>query len=143
MPYLFSGPSIVQTTTINTGEWWIKDPLGYVDDLLVHVPGNELSRARMQQSAAYRPLGRRYPIVVSDAVEGYSGSVDFEFVGALDDFEKLKAIFDEQRVMLLQSGWLKEQYYVRFRDNWQEKIANTDPPYRVVSVDYLEQEKPA
>lgn len=143
MPLITSEASASFTITPYIQDWWIKDPLGQFSDLLIHVEGEDLRRDRIQQSATYRPLGRKHPVVVSDKIEGFNGKLDIGFVDDEEGYDKLMAIFDSQRVMLLQNGWLSEQYYVRFRDNWTERIHNTTPPYRVVTVEYIEQESPA
>lgn len=143
MPYLSSAASASATTTLPTTEWWIKDPLGYEEDVLIHVQADgPLRRERIQQSATYRPIGRKYPIIVTDKIEGYNGSLKLEFINDDASLAKVLALFETQRVLLLQSGWLAEQMYVRFRDNWQEDVHNTDPPHRVISIDYIEQPQP-
>lgn len=144
MGLIVSESSTVQQTTLEFDDWWLKDPHDSSHNLLIHIDGGHggLDRTENQESATYHPIGRKYPVVVTDVIQGIVEELDVVFSDAEDDYQQFRTLFGLQKTLLIQSGWLNAQWYIRFIDKWKERIDNVDPPYRIVNVTYVEQDVP-
>lgn len=93
-----------------------------------------------EQAAVFRPVGRKFPVVVSMSIGGADGSMQLS-AGTDAEWAKLEAIRDHQGALLLESpyGWSR---YIRLQGrSWTE----SGPPAgarRSVSVSFLEIDRP-
>lgn len=149
MGLIISEPDITgENTRIRNGEWWLKDPYDTTAVLQFNPVDTGSGRLRVRekvQRAVYHPVRRKYPVVVSDAQQGVEMEMTWYFQS--DDpteasYNRLRYLFEIQRTLLLQSGWLQQQWYIAFTSDWQEDIINTDPWTREVVLTFVEVEMP-
>ena len=145
--YSIGLPTISAYTTNNTGtlaltsDWSIKSltnpSLNLIDVQVVDKPTEELT----EDLGVFRPLDRRYPVVVAGQLGGYDGELSL-VTSTAGQWTALKAILESQQVLYLESpyGWSK---YIRIISGAKAEILGTNTaPRRRISVSYVEVSAP-
>lgn len=135
--YSVSAFSTVATVTPTYTTWNLKAPensaLNIVDIKVVDNPTDNL----VEEMGIFRPLGSRYPVIVSGTLSGWDG--DLQIVASTSaEWTSLKTILESQKVLLLESafGWSK---YIRIINGAKTvMLGSATSPRRQVSVSYVE-----
>jgi hypothetical protein len=121
--------------------WNLKVPesqsLNIIDAQIV----GELGESITEDVGVFRPLDRRYPVVVAGALGGWDGDLTIVTVTA-NEWTYLKAVLEAQKVILLESpfGWSK---YIRITSGAKvSTIGSATAPKRTVTVSYVETSAP-
>jgi hypothetical protein len=117
--------------------WHLKVPqtpaLNAYDVRVVVNPSEDIT----EDLGVFRPLDRRYPVVVSGKLGGWDGEFTIATITAAE-WDTIKALIEAQRVLLLQSpyGWDK---YIRIVNGARTLIqGTTTTPRRRVTFQYVE-----
>lgn len=139
--YNTSSYSTTATGSITADTWNLKVPenaaLNDIDVNVVNQPGEEVS----EDLGVFRPLDRRYPVIVAGTLSGWDGDLNIITTTAAE-WTALKAVIESQKVLLLESpfGWAK---YIRLVGGAKTAIAGTPTaPRRTVAVAYVETTAP-
>lgn len=129
--------STPSTTSMTATNWNIKCPennaLNFLDVNVVNQPDENLT----EELGVFRPLDRRYPIIVSGTLGSWDGSLDIITLTS-SEWTKLKALVEAQNVLLLESpfGWSK---YIRVIDGARTSMSGTNTtPRRDVVLNYVQ-----
>jgi len=94
-----------------------------------------------EELGVFRPIDRRYPVVVAGELTGWDGSLTVDLLGSLQ-WQELEAVMECQRVLLLQTPYGKQQY-IRLLPSGKVTLRGTPTaPRRRVSLSYVETEAP-
>lgn len=94
-----------------------------------------------EEVGVFRPIDRRYPVVVAGELTGWDGSLAVETVTAAD-WAALEALVESQLVLLLQSPF-GSQKYIRLVGNVKFALQGTPTtPRRRVALSYVETAAP-
>lgn len=125
------------TAVVTADEWQLKCPqdpsINIYNVRVITNPTEDIT----EDLGVFRPLDRRYPIVVAGKLGGWDGSFTIATITA-DEWDAVRAVVEAQKVLLLQSpfGWEK---YVRIVGGARTIIMGTPTvPRRQVSFDYVE-----
>jgi hypothetical protein len=136
-----SAYSVPQSSLITADAWNFKDVdqpgLNVID---VRVTGNPSEQVTEEQGV-FRPLGRKFPVVVSGAVSGWDGALNITTVSELE-WERIKYLAESQQVLYLESafGWSK---FIRILSGVTANMSGTrTTPKREVSLRYVEVGRP-
>lgn len=128
-----SSASVTPTYTT----WNLKVPenaaLNMVDVKITDKPSEQL----VEEMGIFRPLGSRYPVIVSGTLGGWDGSMRV-ITATTAEWTALRSILESQKVLLLESpfGWAR---YVRIVNGAQTTmLGSSTAPRREVSVSYVE-----
>ena len=141
--FLNTGPwsSGTVTVTIAADKWNLKvpqnDPLNVYNLRVVVDPQEDIT----EDLGVFRPLDRRYPVVVAGKLGGWDGEFTIATVTTAE-WDAVKALVEAQRVLLLQSpfGWEK---YIRIINGARTLIqGTTTTPRRQVTFQYVEVDSP-
>lgn len=126
-----SGTSVPTTAT----GWYIKDVYDPTKNQVIDLDQDSFDYIIREEQAKYNPLGRQFPIVVSDVVRGIEGTMKLGF-SSLAAYDAFKDLRDAQHVCLLQQVYKSEEWYIRFGDNMkvQEEIGD----YTLVIIEFVE-----
>ena len=129
-----------------TTNWFIRDPLNPTVTAVAVSPVGQFTTSQQEQMSAFYAIGRQFPVISSDVVNGQDGTLNLvTFTTA--DYTNLKTILASQKVYLLQSPF-GEQWYVRLQSGRQQSLqgnASTSAAgaqYRTTQVQYLQVDKP-
>lgn len=141
MPDVYSDPSSVDTETVTSDAWWLKDPEDPTLNREVDVRG-PLRTERREEQAVFRPLGRDRPVVVSGSLTGEEGEVEID-VFTQTAFDEIEALRATQRVLLLQSPF-EDQWYVRLGPARRSEFtyAAGSERHRTVTIGFVEVDQP-
>lgn len=132
---------VASLTLAASGRWNLRAPeRPNIDVLDINVIG-EPSEGLSEDVGVFRPLDRRYPVVVAGSLTGWDGNITVETTTAAD-WDAVKAIIEAQRVLLLQSpfGWQK---YIRLVGDVKTAIQGTPTaPRRRATLTYVETAAP-
>lgn len=95
----------------------------------------------VEDIAVFRPLDRRYPVVVAGSLGGWDGQLTIVTTTSAE-WSSLKALLEAQAVLYLESafGWSK---YIRITSGAKAEILGTQTaPRRRVEVSYVEVQAP-
>jgi hypothetical protein len=141
--FLNTGPwsSGTVTVTIQADKWNLKvpqnDPLNVYNLRVVVDPQEDIT----EDVGVFRPLDRRYPVVVAGKLGGWDGEFTIATITTAE-WDAIKALVEAQRVLLLQSpfGWEK---YIRIINGARTLIqGTTTTPRRQVTFQYVEVNSP-
>jgi hypothetical protein len=134
--------SATSTPTTATG-WWLKDPQDATRNIVIDVYSETWNTDEDEEMAIYKPLGRTYPVVVSDTIHGRDGKLELEFT-SLAAITAFRLIRSGQRPLLLQRVYagLNEQKYIRLGRKLVVKESNTTPILYQAQIEYVEVEVP-
>lgn len=141
--FLNTGPwsSGTVTVTIAADKWNLKvpqsDPLNVYNLRVVVDPQEDIT----EDLGVFRPLDRRYPVVVAGKLGGWDGEFTIATITTAE-WDAVKALVEAQRVLLLQSpfGWEK---YIRIINGARTLIqGTTTTPRRQVTFQYVEVSSP-
>lgn len=123
--------------TITTQDYMLKDPLNPNNNLILNVLGPSVREDKPEDIAFFSPLGRTRKVAVADKIKGVESVLELDFTeeSEFDDFETLR---NSQRILLLVRGWTNEQWYIRFGPVMSKTLYNYDPPYRTVTIPWVE-----
>lgn len=94
-----------------------------------------------EELGVFRPIDRRYPVVVAGELTGWDGSFSVETLAAAD-WSALKAIIESQLILLLQSPF-GGQKYIRLTPGVKVALQGTPTaPRRRIALPYVECEAP-
>lgn len=117
--------------------WNLKVPLQPSLNIIgVNVIGNP-SEQIDEDLGIFRPIDRRYPVIVAGELTGWDGDLTIETIDEAD-WLKVRTIIEAQALLLLQSpfGWQK---YIRLIGGGKTSIMGTPTqPRRRVTVNYIE-----
>lgn len=123
--------------TITVADWNMKVPetpsLNVLDVQVIDKPTEELT----EDLGVFRPLDRRYPIVVAGSLGGYDGDLLIS-TSTSTEWTNLKAILEAQKVIYLESafGWAK---YIRITSGARVTLlGSATSPRRQVAISYVE-----
>ncbi|MFA7265143.1 MAG: hypothetical protein WC054_02425 [Candidatus Nanopelagicales bacterium] len=123
---------------VSDDRWWIVDPLD-PDRYLGNVRITEKpSEERFEATETMRPLGARYPVVLSGPLGGLDGAYDFE---ATDEWGDLLDLLDHQGILLIRSAF-NDQKYVRIQKRSWSLLGATGYPRRSGQIQYVEVARP-
>lgn len=130
-----------QSVTVpNPGDWWLKDltnPAANTSVLVTDQGDQEVT----EQAAAFRPLGRRHPVVVSSGVGGYDASVTILARGAAE-WAELRAFMEATHPLLLQAPD-GEQWHIQVMSRSAKREASpAGNVLRTVTLAYVEVDAP-
>lgn len=122
-------------------DWNLKCPqtpaLNLLNVQVVDKPGEELT----EDLGVFRPLDRRYPVVVAGQLGGWDGDLTI-VTSYTTDWSALKSLLESQKVLYLESpfGWSK---YIRITSGAKVEISGTiGAPRRRISVSYIQVSAP-
>lgn len=146
MATISSSASAAGSASVDTEEWWLKDPTDSTLNTTFKPTRRMLTLSDSADQAVFRPLGRSTAVVVSDVLRG--AELPFEAVcsdqAALDALEALR---DTQRTLLLQMGSSGEQFYVNLvgpRTRTRRTVVRSGAPaHYVYSVKAVEVDAPS
>lgn len=129
------------TATINVDTWNLKAPLtpslNAIDLNIIDKPNEEL----IEDIGVFRPLDRRYPVVVAGVLSGWDG--DLQLVTTTSaEWTTVQKLLEAQAILLLESpfGWSK---YIRIVSGAKVQLAGTiTTPRRYVTVSYVQTQAP-
>lgn len=134
--------SAAQSTVITADTWNLKSlsnpALNMIDLRVIGRPTEQVQ----EDLGVFRPLGRRYPVVVAGSLTGWDGELKVTCYGE-SEWESVKALAESQSILLLESlfGWSK---YVRIISGAKSELAGTPTaPQRDLGLAYVEVEQPA
>lgn len=123
-------------TTTNDGAWWFKSmstpalnvgTVTVLDGLDVNVE---------EQIGVFRPLGRQYPVVLSQAIGGLDGSYEIATRGAAEH-AAVWAVLAHQGTLLVQDPF-GEQKYIRIIRRGMNRTGGASMPITRIAVEYVE-----
>lgn len=128
-------------SAINAVDWNLKCPensaLNILDIQVIDKPSEELT----EDLGVFRPLDRRFPIIVAGALGGWDG--ELQIVAASNaEWLAIKALLESQKVLYLESnfGWSK---YIRTTSGAKLTLqGSTAAPRRYIQVNYVETSAP-
>lgn len=130
------------TVNLSSNTWNLKVPSNSdLNAIGVTVVGHPTENVQ-ENLGVFRPLGRKYPVVVAGTLSGWDGELSI-ICATNAEWLQLKALVEAQTIILLQStfGWSK---YVRIMSGVKgELYGTTTAPKRTISLSYVEVDKPA
>jgi hypothetical protein len=128
--------------TVATG-WIVKDLFNPTDNLAVDVFSASWVTQQDEEQATYHPLGRRFPVTVSDVVHGKDGTLELEL--SVDDAGSFEVIRNRQQPVLLQRVYadVAEQKYARLGKTLRRTENNTDPVVVDLDIPFVEVDMPS
>lgn len=141
MAEIASSGSTVQSISPTITDWWLKDPDDASANITIDVSNTTFQTEEDEEMAVFKPLGRIYPVVVSDVIHGQDGELEIEFTTA-NAYEAFRTLRNRQRTLLLQSGWLSQQWYIRLGKTLKTVNHNTNPIWRKIRIEYIEVDAP-
>lgn len=130
-----------QAVVLTVDKWNLKAPLNLgIDAIGINVIGKP-EESMQEDMGIFRPLNRKYPVVVSGTISSWDGTLTVQTRSNLE-WQTLKAIVESQKVLYLESafGWSK---YVRLTNGAKAALAGTSSfPIRTVNLQYVEVSKP-
>lgn len=134
--------SVSQSAYLTATTWNIKhltNPATSATDInVVATPTEKVD----EDLGVFRPLGRRYPVVVGGTITGWDGDLTV-VTSTSAEWAAIKALAESQSILLLESafGWSK---YVRLLPGTSAEIGGTrTTPRRNIKLSYVEVAKPA
>jgi hypothetical protein len=128
------------TGTIACGDWNLKCPLDPSLNMLDVAVNADPEWTQDEEAATFRPVGRKFPVVVSMSMGGADGSLT---ISARTDAEwaDVEALRDYQGTLLLESpyGWSR---YIRILSRGWTETGAASAARRRLSCSYLEVEGP-
>ena len=94
-----------------------------------------------EDMGVFRPIGRRYPVVVSGTLSGWDGSFTVQ-TSSEAEWHEVRAVIESQEVILLESvfGWAK---YIRLLSGTKSAQSGTPTaPRRSIALSYVEVDTP-
>lgn len=123
--------------SVTATNWNLKCPENSaINDLDINVVGQP-TEDMSESVGVFRPLDRRYPIVVSGSLGSWDGSLEIITLTAAE-WTSLITLLEVQKVLLLESpfGWSK---YIRIVGGVRTKISGTPTaPRRHIVFDYVQ-----
>jgi len=130
------------TRNVVFNKWWIRhlsNPALSIENPFIDNDPLEINTK--EEQAKFRPLQRKYPIVIKDkGIKAAEFDLSIQFLGeeAFVEFEYLRSL---QTTLLLQSPMSRQWYFV-FDSEGRERIHNTQDAYRHMQVGLIEVERP-
>lgn len=133
--------SLTSNPTPTTG-WWIVDPLDPTNNAMVDMSG-EVKYDIKEEQGTYHPLGRKFPVVISDVMQAKTGSLPLYF----EDRNKYNAFVDLRETLhtvLIKRVYTaaSDQFYVKFGAGMSVTEGNYTPTVFDVSIDFTEVDAP-
>lgn len=136
-----NGWSATSSVTPTLTTWNLKVPENpALNDIDINVIG-EPSEQLTEDLGVFRPINRRYPVIVAGSLSGYDGSIEI-MITTQAEWLTLKPVIEAQKVLLLESlfGWAK---YIRIIDDVRIQMMGTaTQPRRRITFNYVETEAP-
>ena len=133
--------STTQIATVPANGWTMKELANPSHNFVDVVVVGEPSEGIEEDVGVFRPLGRKYPVIVNGTISGWDGQVSV-ICNTATEWESLRTIIESREVVLLESpfGWSK---YVRIMTGVQSVMSGTyTTPRRAVNLSYLEVARP-
>lgn len=137
MAILASAYSAVQTVTPTLTTWWLKVPGAPTLNLAAYVTGDGAHDLPVAQGV-FRPLGRKYPVVVTAERQAEAGSLEV-FTPTAAERAALEAVLDDGRTVLVQSP-AGESWYAQLGDAKRDRAGSSTQ--RSFSINWVEVEAP-
>lgn len=109
MTTITSPPATSNSVTVTFPSWWIFNPLIPSTALAVNVLA-PFAPTQTEMVGAYRLLGRRNPVTVTDAVGGHDNQIQVAVLTPTD-YVNLQHLVNSQQTLCLQSAF-GYQYYI-------------------------------
>lgn len=142
--YVASGAyTTSSTTSININQDWnIKVPtspsLNILDANIIDKPQDTIN----EDLGVFRPIDRRYPIVVAGSLTGWDGSLTIITTTAAQ-WTALKSVLECQAVLYLEGPFIGAGKYIRIISGARVELMGTlSAPLRRISVEYVEVQTP-
>ena len=128
------------TGTLPGTAWNLKAPLAPELNLLGAAVNADPEYTQEEDAATFRPVGRKYPVVVSMAIGGADGSLTLR-ARTNAEWAIVQALRDYQGALYLESpfGW---GMYIRILSRSWVEFGSASAPRRRVTVAFLEVESP-
>lgn len=110
--------------TLNTGKWWLKDPLYPNLNIAPRISGFRFTLPEPQ--ATSDPVGRAEHVIVSEGVQGAKGTLAFETLDKAA-YDALMAITTTGRVLLLQDTFGR-QWYLKLGESHEWELVHALDP---------------
>ncbi len=126
---------------ITTTTWNLKCPENSSLNIIDLQVLADLSETLSEDVGVFRPLDRRYPVVVAGNLNGWDGELNVYCMTATD-WASLKALLESQKVLRLDSpfGWSK---YIRVLSGAQANLlGSATAPRRQVKLSYVQTDRP-
>ena len=128
------------TVTLNA-EWAIKSPTTPALNVnaveVVDTPTEELT----EDLGVFRPLDRRYPVVVAGQLGGYDGTLCI-YTTTSAEWTAIRGLLESQQVLYLESGFGWSKYIRLVSGARVEIMGTTNAPRRKIEVSYVEVSAP-
>lgn len=152
IPYTYRAKSVIGTDesaysnqlnrNVVFNKWWIRHLSD--SDLSIENPfidNDPLEINTKEEHAKFRPLQRKYPIVIKDkGIKAAEFDLSIQFLGE-ESFIKFEYLRSLQITLLLQSPMPRQWYFV-FDSEGRERIHNTQDSYRHMQIGLIEVERP-
>lgn len=133
--------SLIGTATVPANDWTLKQTSDPAKNIVgVSVVG-EPSESVEEDMGVFRPLGRKYPVIVNGTLSGWNGEVSV-LCNSSAEWAALKTVIESREIVLIESpfGWSK---FVRIMTGVQSVMSGTySTARRAVSLSYLEVDRP-
>lgn len=132
--------SVAVTGTIACGDWNLKCPLDPSLNMLDIAVNADPEWSQDEEATTFRPVGRRFPVVVSMSMGGADGSLTISARTA-DEWEALEVLREYRGALLLESpyGWGR---YIRIISRSWAETGDPGSARRRLTCSYLEVEAP-
>lgn len=126
------------TVNLVITEWFLKDREAPSRNMVIDVLPS-FDTTTTEQMAIFKPLGRTFPVKVSDSVGGDDGSLKVMTIG-LTAHGKLQTLKRVQTKLVLQSPFSQETWYVQWSGDRRNSLEGYDPSDAVRTWDlpYIE-----
>jgi hypothetical protein len=119
--------------------WWFKTVLiPTLNKTFQLLPGSWDANIPAE-TAAFSPLGRPRKVVVSDGTKGVEQTLQVECI-TQTDYDNLKAIYDAQQVVLVQTSATHQRYL--FFNSWKDERGTIASGYFIVALGAIEVDRP-
>lgn len=123
-------------------DWNLKCPtlpsLNRTNVQVIEQPGEEMT----EDLGVFRPLDRRYPVVVAGQLGGWDGTLTI-FTTTAAEWNAIRALLESQRVLYLESPFTSYGKYIRITSGARLELMGTlAAPRRRISVSYIQVQQP-
>lgn len=121
-----SAIATVQLTMAANGDacWWLKDPLTAASNRAINVGPSTLQQDQTLDAGVFSPLGRSNDVVVSDVIRGDRFPLEV-LCSSKDERDAIQALWESQRVLLLQAPVDGDQWYIRLLSRRRTRVTPT------------------
>lgn len=137
-----SSPSASASGTVDSGKWWLKDPLEPAGNIKINIHSESLETTSREAQAIHYPLGRTTPVVEADSIYTEQGAIDLSILSDAE-FEAFELLRNKQRTLLLQSPYGHHLYLRLGAERRQVHLMSLGPAgQRIVGISFIQIDAP-